>query len=216
MAEFGPAIFQVFADMVKFDSKGFVKKTKLSEYKFYDFNTEGFKNRKRAKIARKRMEALKSAIFKVIMLRARNDLIKKMICEDTTDLKECTVKLEINFTDDIMHLTAKDFKEKAEKLNEQGRKELKLFRANEKLKIVTEEDVKKYCGSENFAIRSNKIIQSTIISFRDDELPNLSDSNIQPAIDFCNTKQAACGSRNDRVNLALKGQLAKFRIKPKE
>jgi len=213
MAEFGPAIFQVFADMIRFDSKGFVKKTKLSEYKYYDFNTGGFKKRKRAKIARKRMEALKNAIFKVIMLRARNELILKMLCDGEINEEKCVVDLQITFTGDILHLTASDFQRKAEETNETMRQQLAQkpqANASVNYDTLTEDQKRELCCTKNSPLAG--IIQSLLTPFSHDNIPGLPAANLAPDIEFCNTKQAACGSRNDRVNLTLTGPLAQFRI----
>jgi len=216
MAEFGPAIFQVFADMIRFDSKGFVKKTKLSEYKYYDFNTGGFKKRKRAKIARKRMEALKNAIFKVIMLRARNELILKMLCGATLPLKDCEVDFKITFTGDHLHLSATGFKEKVEKLNKSDQDLLNTFLQDELPfnydELTETEKQKYYCKKNQPQDETEKIIQSFSTFFQNDRIFGFPEANIVPDVQFCNTKQAACGSRNDRVNLTLTGPLARFRI----
>jgi len=204
MATFGPALFQYFADTVQFDDDGFVK-----PYVQADYDAAGF-GRESEKI----MDSFKNALFKIVMLRARNEAIHNIECGrgDTTSV---FVDMHMELSDAHFHIDSDDVSETPYATPNHYAQRVQGFAAREANINLPEAVVEKDRCAENIRLRSEEIIHNDFARFSHDLITDtagnsIDGTNLSQAKREC-MKPMTCGASDALLDQHLVGDLKKYR-----
>lgn len=202
MATFGPALFQYFANTVQFDKDGFVK-----PFTQEDYTADGFGPQ-----SEKMMETFKSAVFKMIMLRARNEAIHNIEC-GIGDKAHVFVDLHMRLSDEHFHSDAASSMpyETPNEFSEKTQAEIDRQPVESPTGKNTVED---RCAP-NTRLVVHDIIHNAFSSFSHDVVSDstgqeIGNSDLNSYRKDC-AKPLTCGASDAFLDQSLVGDLARYR-----
>ncbi|MEP4052201.1 MAG: hypothetical protein ABJN22_08150 [Litorimonas sp.] len=207
MATFGPALFQYFADTVQFDDEGFVIPYVQSHYVAAGFGSE----------SEKIMDTFKNAIFKMIMLRARNEAIHNIECGRLNETS-VFVDMHLELSDAHFHLDSDGNSKTPYTTPNQYSERVKSLPVNQINKTLPKTVSEGDRCSDNTRVYTPRVIHNDFASFLHDVIidgtgEEISGTDLSEAMQEC-MKPMTCGASDALLNQHLSGDLAKYRTKP--